>query len=454
MDAARLAVVYRPLKSLIPSARNERTHTPEQIGLIADAITRFGWTNPVLVRADGEIVAGHARVLAAERIGFDPVPTITLAHLDDAAAAALRVADNQLTIAGSGWDPDRLRETLGMLRGSGWDLGALGFGPVDIASLFNTRGGLTDPDAAPPAPADPVTRVGDLWVCGRHWLVCGDATNRDAVGELLAAGRRVGKSPNLMVTDPPYGVDYDAFWRARTGLNAAVGPAHGQVTNDHRADWSSAWALFPGDVAYVWHGGLHSMVVENSLSAAGLLVRSQIIWVKTRPVISRGNYHWQHEPALYTVREGAEDDWARFDNDHEVAGYLVRKGGRAGWEGGRKQSTVWFIEHLRSDTGHSTQKPVECMRRPIENNSKAGDAVYDPFLGSGTTMIAAEMTGRCCFGVEVAPAYCDVAVLRWQAFTGQAATLAGSGRTFADEKQARAARAQRTPTRARRRSAA
>jgi DNA modification methylase len=184
--------------------------------------------------------------------------------------------------------------------------------------------------------------------------------------------------------------------------------ATGEVLNDDRADWREAWALFPGEVAYVWHGALHAPLVAQSLEAAGFAIRAQIIWDKTGLVIGRGDYHWQHEPC-----------W-----------YAVRKAGKGHWAGDRKQTTVWAIPHQKSETGHGTQKPVACMLRPIENNSSPGQAIYEPFSGSGTTIIAAEMSGRACHAVELNPAYVDVAVQRWQAFTGQAAVLESTGETF------------------------
>jgi DNA modification methylase len=245
---------------------------------------------------------------------------------------------------------------------------------------------------------------------GGHRLLCGDSTVATDVERVLG-----GVEPHLMVTDPPYGVEYDPNWRneaARTSVgmgNRAIGAgAVGKVLNDDKADWTSAWVLFPGDVAYIWHGALHAGVVAQSLAAAGFQVRSQIIWDKTRLIIGRGDYHWEHEPAWYVVRKGK--------NGH--------------WTGDRKQTTIWRIPHQISETGHGTQKPVECMRRPIENNSRAGDVVYEPFSGSGTTIIAAEMTGRCCHAIEISPAYVDVAVKRWQSFTGNEAVLDGDGRGY------------------------
>ena len=182
------------------------------------------------------------------------------------------------------------------------------------------------------------------------------------------------------------------------------------MLNDDRADWREAWALFPGDVAYVWHGGLHAGTVAQSLVAAGFAIRSQIIWDKMRLVIGRGDYHWQHENCWYSVRRGRIGHWA----------------------GGRNQTTVWQIPHRRNASGHGTEKPVECMKRPIENNSSPGQAVYEPFSGSGTTIIAAEITGRSCHAIELNPAYVDVAVRRWQDFTGETAVLEGDGRTFVE----------------------
>ncbi len=208
--------------------------------------------------------------------------------------------------------------------------------------------------------------------------------------------------------DPPYGVAYDPAWRARAGVNRNKRKL-GKVDNDHRADWREAWALFPGDVAYVWHAGRFASVVAASLEACQFTLRAQIIWGKDRFALSRGDYHWQHEPCWYAVRSGAKGHWS----------------------GGRSQSTLWTIP-ARDDQGHGhgTQKPVECMRRPIENNSSPGQAVYDPFVGSGTTIIAAEMTGRVCHAIELDPPYVDVAVKRWQDFTGETAKHGTSGQSF------------------------
>lgn len=234
----------------------------------------------------------------------------------------------------------------------------------------------------------------------KHRIMCGDSTSAEDVARLLD-----GAKPHLMVTDPPYGVEYDPNWRNeadRANGKPYGARAVGLVSNDDKADWREAWALFPGDVAYVWHAGLFAPVVADSLAACDFHLRSQIIWSKSNFAIGRGDYHWHHEPCWYAVRKGRKGHWA----------------------GDRKQTTVWEIaKPAKSETGHGTQKPVDCMKRPIENNSKPGDAVYEPFSGSGTTIIAGEMTGRRVFAMELNPAYVDIAVKRWEQFVGGKAEL-------------------------------
>jgi len=408
-----LVVTYRPVSALVPYANNARTHSEAQVAEIAASIREFGWTNPILVDEQNGIIAGHGRLMAARSLGMAEVPVIVLSGLSEASKRALVIADNKLAL-NAGWDEDLLGIELGELQALGFDLALTGFSDLEVLRLTSRANqGLTDPDAVPDVPDRPVSHAGDVWVMGRHRLVCGDATKAEDVARCLA-----GVTPHLMVSDPPYGVAYDPSWRGKLADNP-VNLATGRVMNDDRADWREAWALFPGDVAYVWHGALHAGVVAESLQAAGFAIRSQIIWDKTRLVIGRGDYHWAHEPAWYAVRKGKTGHWS----------------------GDRKQSTVWAIEHRRSETGHGTQKPVECMKRPIENNSSPGQAVYEPFCGSGTTIIAAEMTGRACHAVELDPAYVDVAVRRWLAFTGGEAVLEATGELFAIVMAARQAEA-------------
>ena len=413
-----IAVATVPTATLVPYAANARTHSEAQVGQIAASIAEFGFVNPVLVDAAGVLVAGHGRVLAAKRLGMACVPAIRLAHLTEAQVRALRLADNQIAL-NAGWDEALLAAELARIRGDGLDLAALGFDPASLDALLagvdagaEVDEAYGDEDAeAPEPPAEPITRPGDLWCLGRHRLLCGDATSAADVQRLLA-----GAKPHLLVTDPPYGVEYDPTWRNAAGVSDTI--RTGRVLNDHRADWREAWALFPGDVAYVWHAGRHTRTVVESLEAAGFAIRSQIIWAKSRLVLGRGDYHWQHEPCFYAVRDGKTGHW----------------------QGARDQTTLWAIGTSGGEdaaTVHSTQKPVECMRRPMINNSEANDAIYEPFSGSGTTIIAAETTDRTCLAMEISPAYCDVAVRRWQTFTGQAVVLAGEARVFDDIATAR-----------------
>jgi DNA modification methylase len=406
-----IAVVSVPLASLVPYAANARTHSEAQVAQIAASIAEFGFVNPVLVDAAGVLVAGHGRVLAAKRLGLASVPAIRLAHLTEAQARALRLADNQIAL-NSGWDAALLATELAHIREDGFDLALLGFDPAGLDALLAEAGlgGDNDGDEdapAPEPPAQPVARPGDLWRLGRHRLLCGDATSAADVQRLLA-----GAKPHLLVSDPPYGVEYDPTWRNAAGVSATARVGH--VPNDHRADWREAWALFPGDVAYIWHAGRHARVVAESLEAAGFGIRSQIIWAKSRLVLGRGDYHWQHEPCFYAVRDGKTGHW----------------------QGARDQTTLWSVPTASGDedaaTVHGTQKPVEVMRRPMLNNSVAGDLVYEPFCGSGSTIIAAQTSGRACLAMEITPDYCDIALLRWQAFTGEPAILDREDRTFDD----------------------
>ncbi len=400
-----------PLERLIPNARNARTHSEAQVDQIAASIREWGWTTPVLVSEEGMIIAGHGRVRAARKLGLSEVPVMQAIGWTKAQIQAYALADNRLALD-AGWDEAMVALEIAELQEGGFDIELIGFTGSEIMAFGQDNNpGLTDPDDTPDVPVDAASVVGDLWRLGRHRLLCGDSTLAADVAKVLD-----DVSPHLMVTDPPYGVDYDPTWRTAAGVNQNKRKL-GKVANDNRADWREAWALFPGTVAYVWHAGRYASTVQDSLTAEGFDVRSQIIWAKDRFALSRGNYHWQHEPCWYAVRNGP-----------------------ANWNGDRKQSTLWQIP-AREGKGfdHGTQKPMECMKRPIENNSSVGQAIYEPFSGSGTTIIAAEITGRSCHAIELLPQYVDVAVKRWQAFTGQAAKLDGDNRTF------EAVRAERRP---------
>lgn len=432
MRKAQIVAEYLPppqeehvaIDLLLPYAMNARTHTDAQVAQIAAAYDKWGYTNPVLWDEKG-IVAGHGRVLAARYLynagktlrhpnGAEiPPGTIPAKRCDgwsEADRKAYILADNQLALR-AGWNEEILKLELGELKDLGFDLHLIGFEDLELQGFLapEPTEGETDPEETPEAPAQPVTRAGDVWVLGRHRILCGDSTVATDVERVLD-----GAKPHLLVSDPPYGVEYDANWRnerVRADGAPVAGRAIGKVENDSRADWREAWALFPGEVAFVWCASLHAHEVAASLHAHDFDLRSQIIWNKSNFAIGRGDYHWKHEPA-----------W-----------YAVKKGGKSHWQGARDQSTVWDIaKPAKSETGHSTQKPIDCMRRPIENNSAPGDSVYDPFNGSGTTLLACEMTGRIAYAIEINPAYCDVTVSRWEKFCGKAAILEGDGRTFAE----------------------
>ena len=403
-------VVDLPLERLIPYARNPRKNAAA-VATVAASLKEFGWRQPIVVDEEMVILAGHTRLEAARQLGLATAPVHIARGLTPAQARAYRLMDNRAS-ENAEWDEALLGLELGDLQGDGFDLALTGFDDAELNRLLAGLGDEGDAregeDEIPETPADPISRPGDLWLLGPHRLLCGDSTVATDVERVLN-----GVTPLLMISDPPYGVEYDPSWRNQAG--AASTRRTGKVLNDDRADWREAWALFPGDVAYVWHGALHATTVAESLEVAGFAIRSQIIWAKERLVLSRGDYHWQHEPMLY----------------------CVRKSGKAHWAGDRKQTTLWQISSRDQDaeTVHGTQKPVECMRRPILNNSSPGQAVYEPFMGSGTTLIAAETTGRVCHGIELNPAYVDVAVERWQRFTGKGAVLDGADQTFNELKE-------------------
>lgn len=384
-----MKIEERLISSILPYARNPRRND-QAINKVASSIKEFGFRQPIVVDKDGTVVAGHTRLEAAYKLGLKSVPVHVAEDLTEIQAKAYRIADNRVAQE-SEWDVDLLRLEMEELKDE-IDLDLTGFDESELDKiLVEAIEGLTDPDEVPEVKDDPVTDPGDLIELGRHRLICGDSTNPDHVSKVMDEIK-----PLLMVTDPPYGVEYDPGWRNRVGTLGKSNRAEGIVQNDSISDWSEAWSLFDGEVAYIWHAGNKSHVVADSLLSCDFELRSQIIWAKNQFVIGRGHYHPHHEPCWYAVR------------------------GTGHWQGDRKQSTLWQIDKPRkNETGHSTQKPVECMKRPIENNSSPGQAVYDPFLGSGTTLIAAEMTGRQCIGIELNPQYCDVIINRWSNFTGK-----------------------------------
>jgi DNA modification methylase len=386
------------------------------VGRMIASIREFGFKIPLLISANGEIMDGHLRLKAAQQLGFTEVPVIVCTGWSAEQIRAFRLTVNR-SASWATFDLDAVARELAELKLERFDLSLTGFDPREIDELLLVRGDEQSLAATPVLPHCAVSAPGDVWVCGEHRVLCGDATSPENVARLCAS-----VVPIVMITDPPYGVDYSPGWRERAGLGKIR--QIGTVENDDRVDWSEALQLFRGDVVYVWHAGLYAGEVAHSLRQCGFEIRSQIIWAKQHFALSRGHYHWQHEGCWYGVRRGQPAHWC----------------------GDRKQSTLWEVSNLnpfggRSTeevTGHGTQKPVELMRRPILNHTERGAVVYDPFLGSGTTLIAAEDTGRICYGVEIQPGYVDVIVLRWQNLTGKAAVLEGDGRMFEEVRAERA----------------
>ena len=394
-----MQVVERSPHELTPYPGNPRLNDAG-VDAVARSIQEFGFRQPIVVDEQGVIVVGHTRHKAALKLGLETVPVHVAIGLTQAQLRAYRIADNQ-TATLSEWDDGKLVMELLELSKMDYNLDLTGFSADEIASYIESPSeGLTDADDIPAVPANPITKTGDLYLLGDHRLLCGDSTNAQDVARLLGDRR-----PFMMVTDPPYGVEYDPEWRKEAGLN--VSGRTGKVVNDHQVDWSAAYKLFPGDVAYVWHASTFTIDVGLHLRESQFQIRSSIIWRKPSLVLSRGHYHWQHEPCWYAVREGKTAKWA----------------------GDRSQSTLWEIARKdgTGDTVHGTQKPVECMARPVRNHGGKEDDVYDPFLGSGTSIIACEQLGRRCCGMEISPAYCDVIVQRWEAFTGKKAERNSNG---------------------------
>ncbi|MGH8568488.1 MAG: DNA modification methylase [Gammaproteobacteria bacterium] len=395
-----MEIILQPLDSIRPYGRNPRAITDAAVAKVTESIREFGFRQPIVVDGQRTIIAGHTRFLAAQRLGLTEVPVHIASNLTPAQAQAYRLADNR-TNQEAKWDKDLLAAELLEISEMDFAMDSLGFDEEELSLLLTQAMLAEDGDAAeqvPDAPEHPVTQAGDIWQLGGHRLMCADATVKEHHDQLLN-----GVRPLLMVTDPPYGVSYDPAWRLK------LGPAHGGVPirNDHEGAWPEIWKLFAGDVVYVWHAMTWASRLHEALEAAGFELRNTIIWAKSNYAISQGHYHQQYEPCSYAVR----------------------KGRTAHWTGLRNQSTLWSIPYGDQDlkTPHATQKPLECMRRPMVNNSNPGQAVFDPFLGSGTTLIAAQQTGRVCYGFEIEPRFCDVIVLRWQNLTGETATRQSDG---------------------------
>jgi site-specific DNA-methyltransferase (adenine-specific) len=390
---------------LVPYARNSRTHSDAQVGKIAASIREFGFLNPVIVDGQSGIIAGHGRVLAAQKLGLAQVPVIEAAHLTEAQKRAYIIADNRLALD-AGWDSEMLKVELTDLQENGFNLELTGFNLDEIAAfLVDKTEGLTDPDAVPDVPVDPVSRLGDVWVMGRHRLMCGDSTSIDHL-ERLCNGQLV----DMWLTDPPYNVAYEGKTKdALTIKNDKMEDVgFRQFLRDAYVAADSV--MKAGAVFYIWHADSEGYNFRGAAHDAGWQVRQCLIWKKQTMVMGRQDYHWKHEPCLYGWKDGAAHLWAT----------------------DRKQTTILEFDRPSRNGEHPTMKPVSLFEYQMLNNTKGSDIVLDSFAGSGTTAIACETHGRMARLMELDPKYCDVIITRWQDFTGQQATLEGDGRTFAE----------------------
>jgi DNA modification methylase len=400
------AIVLWPLSRLVPYERNPRTHSDEQIAKIADSISEFGFTNPILVDGAAGIIAGHGRLEAARRLGLEQVPVIELTHLSEEQKRAYIIADNRLALD-AGWDEDLLREELEALRTGGFELGLTGFGDEELAALLEAEPeGPAEEDIVPEVSEEPVSRPGNLWLLGRHRLLCGDALDPAQVNALMEGSRA-----RMVFTDPP--------WNVAIGSNRPPETRRAGIANDDlpqaefdiflgRAAASIARAV-SGDV-FVVMSSSQWPTVDAALRSAGLHWSGTIVWVKDAFVLGRSNFHRRFEPIWY--------GW--------------RQDGKSSFRGRRDLDDVWEIPRPRASEEHPTMKPVALVRKAIESSSLRGDSVLDLFGGSGSTLVACEQAGRRCLTTEIDPRYCDVIVRRWQELTGEGATLEADGRSFAD----------------------
>ena len=441
-------IEHLPTDTLVPYARNSRTHSPEQVAQIAASIKEFGFTNPVLIDANNTLIAGHGRVMAAQSLGLPTVPAIRLAHLSDAQRRAYVIADNKLA-ENAGWDMATLAREVEDLQTDGFNLDLLGFDDDELSGLLGTAS--KDPDIgadgsniddAPDTKPDPTTKTGDLWLLGQHRVVCGDSTSKQNVQRLMNGG-----GADMCWTDPPYNVAYET--------------KAGKIDNDDLSDkefkaflvaaFQTAFdALKPGGAIYVAHADTEGLNFRSAFSRAGFKLSGCLVWRKNALVLGRSDYQWQHEPILYGWKPGAAHRWfggRKQTTIVELASsespFQLRPDGRFEIQLGNSvmvvdgnatvedmlTSVILESKPSRSE-GHPTMKPVALVERMLRNSAKKANTVLDLFGGSGSTLMAADRLGMCARLSELDPKYVDVIVRRWQSFTGKQATLESTGQTF------------------------
>jgi DNA modification methylase len=398
-----------PVDALVPYARNARTHSDAQVAQIAASITEFGWTNPILTDGDTGVIAGHGRLMAARKLSLKEVPVIELAHLTPEQKKAYILADNRLA-ENAGWDDELLKLELAELKAADFDLDLMGFTDKELEELLNgdeSGGGLTEDDAIPEAPVDPVSRPGDLWILGNHRLLCGDSTVLSDVERLMG-----GQLADMAFTDPPYNVDYGNSakdkmrGKDRRIMNDDLGEGFFQFLYDACLNL----LLVTKGACYVCMSSSELHTLQKAWIKAGGKWSTFIIWAKNTFTLGRADYQRQYEPILYGWKQGTDHFWC----------------------GDRDQSDIWNYNKPRVNDLHPTMKPVELVERAIKNSSKSRDIVLDLFGGSGTTLIASEKTGRQGRLIELDPKFVDVIIKRWEDYTGQQAVREDDGAKFAD----------------------
>jgi DNA modification methylase len=398
-------VIDLPLEQIIPYARNPRRNE-KAVATVAASIAEFGWRQPIVVDEQMIVLAGHTRLEAARQLGLDTVPVHIAKGLSEHQARAFRIMDNRSS-ENAEWDDELLSLELGDLLKGDFDLGLTGFTDEELNALLSgaAEAAAENADEVPDVPEDAVSRPGDLWLLGPHRLLCGDATVATDVERLLGENRA-----DLCFCDPPYNVDYaggvgaEKAGKERRIKNDALGEVFGQFLYD-------ACALINAHTAgavYICMSSSELATLQKAFADAGGHWSTFIIWAKDRFTLGRADYQRQYEPILYGWPEGTKRRWC----------------------GARDQGDVWLIDRPAKNDLHPTMKPVALVERALRNSSRQGDLVFDPFGGSGTTLIAAETTGRKAAVLELDPKYADVIVQRWQRFTGRAAVLENDGRTF------------------------
>lgn len=394
-------IEWLSVETLIPYAKNARTHSDEQVAQIAGSIKEFGFNNPVLVDKDNSIIAGHGRLMAARKLGMDKVPVVQLGHMTEAQRKAYVLADNRIAL-NSGWDASMLSLELQDLKDD-IDLSLLGFDPDELDALLNPiveTDGLTDEDAVPDVPDEPKTKLGDIYILGNHRLMCGDSTSIDAVEKLLES-----QKADLLFTDPPYGVSYEGGHNKKKRQGIIADTLQGEDLTDlfyESLSTAITW-LKDGAALYVWYASGKSIETYASLAKLPLKLRAVIQW--------------------YKVKSGLGAFMSQYIPNCEPCMYLHKEGCSPSWYGPTNEKTVWELKKESTNNYHPTQKPVELPERAITNSTKQGDSVLDLFGGSGSTLIACEKIGRLARVMELDPKYCDVIVKRWEDFTGKKAEL-------------------------------